>query len=61
MPALLLLLLQDADLASRVVADGQMDPAALAFLAVSWACVLGLTGWAFARILRKPTPSAPEL
>lgn len=52
---LALLLLQDADLASRVVADGRMDPGALAFLLVSWACVLGLTGWAFARILRSPS------
>jgi len=30
-----------------------MTMSAMVFMALSWAFVLGLTGWAFARILRK--------
>lgn len=30
-----------------------MTTGAMIFMALSWTLVLGLTGWAFARILRK--------
>lgn len=30
-----------------------MTTSAIAFMAASWALVLGLTGWSFSRILRK--------
>jgi len=30
-----------------------MTMSAMVFMALSWAFVLGLTGWAFSRILRK--------
>jgi hypothetical protein len=29
-----------------------MTAGALAFMIVSWACVLGLAGWAYSRVLR---------
>lgn len=37
-----------------------MTTSAIIFMAVSWAFVLGLTGWAFKRVLAKPNaPSQP--
>ena len=33
-----------------------MTPAAVMFMLVSWALVLGLTGWAFGRILTHTPP-----
>ena len=32
-----------------------MTAGAIVFMAVSWTFVLGLTGWAFSRILKKPS------
>jgi hypothetical protein len=31
-----------------------MTTSAMIFMAASWTAVLGLTGWAFARVLAKP-------
>ena len=61
LPMTLLLLLQSvADLPSHVTVDGRMDPGALLFLLVSWACVLGLTVWGFAKILRVQARRSPS-
>lgn len=61
---LLLLLQGAAELPSHIVVDGRVEPGALVFLLVSWTCVLGLTAWAFAKILRvqarRATPSSPD-
>lgn len=36
-----------------------MTPLALGFMALSWAFVLGLTGWTFWRVLRKGPTDTP--
>ena len=48
----LMLLQSAAGPASHVVPDGHISGGALAFMIVSWVCVLGLMTWAFATIIR---------